>query len=126
MIFPTWSELSLAAQIAIGYLALINIVACVMYGVDKSYAVAGASRIRERTLLILAVLGGTLGSLLGMKLFHHKWRKTDFLLPFIIIVAIQLALVAYCVYRANNTPFTVSDWPMTTYWPPKKDVVVWY
>ena len=60
------------------YLILINIAAFIVYGADKSYAKKGARRIPEKTLLLWAFLGGSIGALLGMKVFHHKTLKPKF------------------------------------------------
>lgn len=54
------------------YLIVINIVTFLVYGIDKWKAKQGSWRISEATLLILAVIGGSIGALLGMKIWHHK------------------------------------------------------
>ena len=54
------------------YLIVINIVTFVVYGIDKLKAKQGSWRISEATLLIFAVIGGSIGALLGMKIWHHK------------------------------------------------------
>ena len=54
------------------YLIVINIVSFLVYGVDKWKTKQGSWRISEATLLILAVIGGSIGALLGMKIWHHK------------------------------------------------------
>ena len=64
-------ELSLL-HIALIYLAVINVVTFFMYGVDKWKARKSKWRIREIALLGLAVLGGSIGAWLGMKVWHHK------------------------------------------------------
>ena len=50
----------------------INVVTFVVYGIDKWKAKQGSWRISEATLLLLAVIGGSLGALLGMQVWHHK------------------------------------------------------
>lgn len=78
--------------IAIGiYLAFVNVAAFVMYGADKRRAQRGQRRIPERTLLAIALLGGGLGALLGMLVFHHKTRKLRFRL--VVPCALVLSLV---------------------------------
>ena len=62
----------------LSYLLGINLVAFVLYGVDKKRAVRNEFRIRERVLLWMARLGGGLGSWLGIKSFHHKTKHTKF------------------------------------------------
>ena len=54
------------------YLIVINIVTFLIYGIDKWKAKQGSWRISEATLLILAIIGGSIGALLGMKIWHHK------------------------------------------------------
>ena len=54
------------------YLIVINVVTFLVYGIDKWKAKQGSWRISEATLLILAVIGGSIGALLGMKIWHHK------------------------------------------------------
>ena len=55
----------------------INVVTFLVYGIDKWKAKQGSWRISEATLLILAVFGGSIGALLGMKVWHHKtmWHR---------------------------------------------------
>ena len=64
------------------------------YGCDKVIAGTGATRVPERVLLILAFVGGTVGALLGMRLFHHKTSKESFLERFWLVVAVQVVAVA--------------------------------
>ena len=58
-------------------LAVYNFIVFIVYGVDKGKAKKGAWRIPERVLLLLAVLGGSIGALLGMIIFHHKKRLSS-------------------------------------------------
>ena len=59
-------------HIVLVYLAVINVVTFLVYGIDKWKAKKSKWRIRETTLLGLAVLGGSIGAWLGMKVWHHK------------------------------------------------------
>ena len=72
------------------YLALMSLCAFVLCGVDKGRAKKGAWRIPEGTLLLTAALGGSLGLLLGMRLFHHKTRKKRFTVTVPLLLALQL------------------------------------
>ena len=54
------------------YLTVINVVTFLVYGIDKWKAKQGSWRISEATLLMLAVIGGNIGALLGMKVWRHK------------------------------------------------------
>lgn len=78
----------------VGALSLVDLGLCV---VDKARARAGRGRVRERTLLGIAALGGSPGLLLGMLLARHKTRKLGFLAPLALIVALQAALVAWWI-----------------------------
>ena len=86
-------------HIVLIYLVSINVVTFFMYGIDKWKAKKSRWRIREAALLGLAVLGGSIGAWLGMKVWHHKTlhKKFKYGVPAIIIV--QLALIGYILYR---------------------------
>ena len=56
------------------YLAVINLATFIVYGADKRRARKGKWRVPERTLFLLPLLGGSVGALLGMRVFHHKTR----------------------------------------------------
>ena len=70
------------------YFIAINIIAFVMYGIDRQRAIKEKWRIPEATLISLAALGGGAGALLGMLIWHHKTKKWKFriLVPFFIIL----------------------------------------
>lgn len=72
------------------YVALMSLCAFVLCGVDKGRAKKGAWRIPEGTLLLTAALGGSLGLLLGMRLFHHKTRKKRFTVTVPLLLILQL------------------------------------
>ena len=80
------------------YLILINAIALVLMLADKQFAVNKAWRIPEKVLLGAAFIGGSLGCLLGMKLFRHKTRKPRFSIGVPVILAIQA--VAFVYYLA--------------------------
>jgi len=65
-------ELSLT-HIVLIYLVSINVVTFFVYGIDKWKTKKSKWRIKETALLGLAVLGGSIGAWLGMKVWHHKW-----------------------------------------------------
>ena len=79
------------------YLALANIAAFVAFGYDKARAQAGKRRVRERDLLLLALLGGSLGALAGRWLFRHKTRKAGFSVVLLSIAALQAGLLAFAL-----------------------------
>lgn len=78
------------------YLILINAVTFVIYAVDKMQAKKDAWRISERTLLLFAAAGGSIGALLGMYVFRHKTRKPKFKYGIPLILLAQIAIV-YCI-----------------------------
>lgn len=80
------------------YFVIINFIAFMLMYVDKSKAKKSQWRIKESTLLLSAILGGSLGSYLGMKLFRHKTKHPKFKygIPFIIVVQL---LLLYMIYK---------------------------
>jgi uncharacterized membrane protein YsdA (DUF1294 family) len=77
------------------YLIVINIVTFLVYGIDKWKAKQGSWRISEATLLILAVIGGSIGALLGMKIWRHKTQHKKFKYGLPLILIIQIILIGY-------------------------------
>ena len=77
------------------YLIVINIVTFLVYGIDKWKAKQGSWRISEATLLILAAIGGSIGALLGMKIWHHKTMHKKFKYGLPLILIIQIILIGY-------------------------------
>ncbi len=80
------------------YLACANLLDFILMGADKSKAKRGAWRIPEATLLLVAILGGSVGGILGMLLFRHKTRHAAFALGLPLILLAQIA-VAWAVRR---------------------------
>lgn len=77
----------------IWYLLGINIFSFIIYGVDKLLAVKKLFRISEYSLFILAIFGGGIGSLLGMRVFHHKTKKLIFWIINIITSIIWIIIM---------------------------------
>ena len=77
------------------YLLAINAVTLIVYGIDKYKAKKAKWRISEATLLLLAVLGGSIGAWIGMKVWHHKTMHKKFKYGIPDILLIQIALMAY-------------------------------
>lgn len=77
------------------YVAAVNVVTFFIYGLDKSKAKAGRWRIPEVNLIFLAVLGGSVGALAGMRFFHHKTRKPKFYIGIPAILLIQIILIYF-------------------------------
>ncbi len=77
------------------YLLAINAVAFIVYGIDKYKAKKAKWRIPEITLLLLAVVGGSIEAWMGMKVWHHKTMHKKFKYGIPAILLIQIALMAY-------------------------------
>ena len=78
---------------------VLNLVAFIAYGVDKYKAVKNKWRVPESSLILLAVMGGSLGALLGMKTFHHKTKHPKFFIGVPAIIIFQTALIAFITYK---------------------------
>ena len=81
------------------YLALMNLAAFAAMGVDKGRARRGRWRVSEKALFLPALLGGALGGVLGMSLFHHKTRHWYFRLGFPLLLLLQGAALALLAAR---------------------------
>ena len=90
-------------QLILIYLIAINVVTFFLYGIDKWKAKRSKWRISEATLLGLAVIGGSIGAWLGMKVWHHKTmhKKFKYGLPLILIVQIAIVFLTSC--RSKQT-----------------------
>ena len=77
------------------YLAIINAVAIAAYGWDKLCAIRKWWRVPELTLLGLVAIGGSVGALVAMKLFHHKTLHLKFKYGVPLILALQVAGLVY-------------------------------
>ena len=82
------------------YLIAINVITFLTYGIDKLKAKKGKWRIPESTLLILAIIGGSIGAWLGIKVWHHKTLHKKFKYGIPLIVIAQIAIVFY-IFREN-------------------------
>lgn len=73
--------------------AVMGVIAFSAYGIDKYRAKHDMWRIPEKTLLLLALLGGAIGAYLGMKTFHHKTQHKKFTIIVPLLALIQLVAV---------------------------------
>ena len=82
-------------ELFIGYLLIINLIGFIIMGVDKKRAIRGAWRISEASLFMAALIGGSLGCIMGMRCFRHKTRHPKFKygLPAIFIAQICILLL---------------------------------
>jgi uncharacterized membrane protein YsdA (DUF1294 family) len=81
------------------YLLIINLVAFVCYGVDKLMAKRNARRISELALLLLALLGGSVGAWIGMQVWRHKTKHAKFRFGVPILLLLQVALYWWIIVR---------------------------
>ena len=84
-------------ELLIIYLVIINILGFFAMGIDKERAQKNCWRIPEKTLLAIAIIGGGLGTWLGMYMFRHKTKHLKFTLgvPLILVLQIFLAIFVY-------------------------------
>lgn len=82
-------------QIFLWALAALNLLAFALMGADKRRAKTARRRISERTLFLSAVLGGSVGAILGMWTFHHKTKHWYFVWGMPLILFLQLTAGAY-------------------------------
>ena len=76
----------------LNYLVLINVITFIVYGIDKLKAQKRKWRIPESTLLLLAIIGGSIGAWYGVKVWHHKTLHKKFTYGIPLIMAVQLVL----------------------------------
>ena len=86
------------------YVVVINLIGFIVMGMDKRRAKKHAFRIPEATLFTIAIIGGSVGCIIGMRYFHHKTRHWYVLygMPFILILQIALVVFIY------NGPFEIA------------------
>lgn len=76
---------------ATSYLAVMTVVGFAIMGIDKRKSIKKAWRIPERTLILIAFLGGGIGSFLGMYMFRHKTKHSSF------VILLPVAAVIYVI-----------------------------
>ena len=86
------------------YLVCINLASFAVMGADKRRARREAWRIRERTLFLLAIVGGSVGAIAGMYAFHHKTRHWYFKWGLPATLIAQLALGIWLFWIWNGRP----------------------
>jgi len=80
------------------YLAGVNFAAFCLAAFDKGIAGSSSMRVPELIFYLTALLGGSVGLLLAMKLFRHKTRKSSFQLVLAVVILLQIALLSW-IYR---------------------------
>ena len=81
-----------------GYIIILSVLGFVIMGVDKHKARKKAWRIPERTLILIALLGGGIGSFVGMYVFHHKTKHAKF----VVLLPLSAALYLAGILRLYN------------------------
>lgn len=77
----------------LAYIIVVNVLGFSLMGIDKYKAKKRAFRIPEATLFVVALIGGSIGSIAGMYLFHHKTRHWTFVYGMPAILLLQILLV---------------------------------
>lgn len=81
------------------YLLIINLIGILIMYIDKRKAKYGKWRIPEKTLLIIALLGGSVGTIIGMYAFRHKTQKLKFVLGFPTILIAEIVIITYFLIK---------------------------
>ena len=81
------------------YLIFMNLLAFLLMGLDKAKARRNRWRIPEKTLSLSAILGGSIGAILGMQVFRHKTKHASFRIGMPCILIAQLGLAVYILFR---------------------------
>jgi uncharacterized membrane protein YsdA (DUF1294 family) len=81
------------------YLVIINIIAFALMGIDKKRARNKEWRISEATLFVTALLFGSLGSNIGMRVFHHKTKHWYFVIFMPLIMVVQVVILAFVLNK---------------------------
>jgi len=82
-------------NVLIGWVVILSVYSFFMMGYDKRQAKNGGWRVPERTLWIIAILGGGVGAYAGMQTFRHKTKHTSFRVGFLMLAILDLAAVLY-------------------------------
>ena len=86
------------------YLIAVNLIGFALMGIDKYKAKKRAFRIPEATLFIVAIIGGSIGSIIGMYAFRHKTRHWYFVYGMPAILILQILRIALLLHA----PFEIS------------------
>lgn len=84
------------------YFIGINLFGYIIMYVDKKRAIKGEFRIRESTLWKVAMLGGAIGTALGLKKHRHKTNRKSFSIGFPLLAFFEMAVLIYIIYLFNN------------------------
>ncbi|WNF36000.1 DUF1294 domain-containing protein [Bacillaceae bacterium IKA-2] len=82
-------------EILVAYAFFINVISLVYMYIDKQKAIKSQWRISEKSLFLLAIIGGSIGIMIGMKLFRHKTKHLSFKVGIPSIFILQIVLISY-------------------------------
>lgn len=89
-------------HLTLTYILVTNIIGFAFMGIDKWKARRGAFRISEATLFTIALIGGSIGSIIGMYVFRHKTKHPAFFIGMPIILVIQVVIIVLIVKSGIN------------------------
>ena len=92
------------APVIVCYLITVNSIAFALMGIDKKRAKQSAWRISEKALFLPAILGGSVGAILGMQIFRHKTKHWYFVIGMPLILVIQLAVAGWLLVKSGALP----------------------
>jgi len=79
------------------YILVINLAGLFIMKVDKQRAIKHQYRISEQTLWVIAIIGGAIGTAIGMNLFRHKTKHLSFKIGFPLLALVDLFLIIYFI-----------------------------
>ena len=89
----------------LGYFVIVNLLGFALMGIDKRKAIRHAFRIPEATLFSVALVGGSIGSILGMLVFRHKTKHWYFKFGMPIILLLQIGIIAFLYFSPIEFSF---------------------
>lgn len=93
---------SSVAAFLLVYAGVINFIGFLIMGIDKLKAKKRSFRIPEATLFLVAIIGGSIGSILGMYIFRHKTRHHLFTIGMPVILVVQIIVVLFLYFGPLN------------------------
>ena len=86
----------------LAYIVVINVIGFALMGIDKAKARKRAWRIPEATLFLIALVGGSLGTTVGMRVFRHKTLHWYFVFGMPAVLIVQILLILFVIYGPIN------------------------
>jgi len=81
------------------YLLIINLIGILIMCIDKRKAIKGSWRMSEKSLIFIAILGGSIGTIIGMYWFRHKTKKLRFTIGIPIILVTEIVVITYLLLK---------------------------